>query len=134
MIVESVQMLSAAVDIYGGAPVYKPYWKKHPCTVWTAKTRANYEWHLSLLKEMNNEYFYRRGKNHSSFLAGYEKLLVQSNLIPDLDITPFVNCSARKDIDDVIRAYQIGMQDKWKNDKKPPTWTKRGQPLWSRAV
>lgn len=134
MIIESVQMLSAAIHIHGGVPVYKPYWKKHPCTVWTAKSKANYEWHMSLLKEMNNEYVHRNDKNHKSFLIAYDKLLVQSNLLPDIGITPFVNCSARKDIDDVIKAYRIGLQVKWQNDKREPKWTKRGKPSWLRAI
>jgi hypothetical protein len=39
---------------------------KHPCSVWTAETQGNYDWHLDLMRELLNEYTNRYKKNHKS--------------------------------------------------------------------
>jgi len=51
-------------------------------------------------------------------------------MMPMADLTPFVNCSTNKD-HHVTDAYQLTLKEKWANDKRPPKWTKRGQPSWA---
>lgn len=139
MILESVQMLSTAIARHGGTPVYRVAWAKHPCTIWTGDSRANYEWHLSLLNEMNKEYSFRYGylkglgqKDHASFTAGYQKLIDQVNIMPTISqLTQFPNCSLFKDESDVIKAYRLTMLEKWKKDKLSPKWTGRNPPVWN---
>jgi len=130
MPIESVQMLSSAVARHGGVPIYRVAWSKHPCTLWSGDSKENFEWHLAHLKAMNDEFVHRYGKDHASFLAGYASLKAQADKLPSIGLTGFPNCSLRKDIQDVIEAYRLGFEIKWKNDKRPPRWTKRGHPAW----
>lgn len=37
---------------------------RHPCTVWTAENLANYGWHMSLMRNLLNEYTSRYKKQH----------------------------------------------------------------------
>ena len=49
---------------------YIPPWKmthaKHPCSIWTAETQENYQWHLNLMKHLLKEYTKRYKKNHKA--------------------------------------------------------------------
>jgi hypothetical protein len=36
----------------------------HPCTVWTSKCVGNYNWHVSLMRALLDEYTVRYGKKH----------------------------------------------------------------------
>jgi hypothetical protein len=71
MPLEEAQMLCTAV--WQHAPeyaekhgLYKPVHQKHPCTIWAAKTRANYNYGLALFDHMQAEYSYRYGRRHAS--------------------------------------------------------------------
>jgi len=130
MCVESTQMLSTAISIHGGHPVYSAAWHKHPCTIWTAKTRSNFIWHMNLLKAMGQEFEYRYGKKHKSVEDGI-KLIDQVHMIPEGPLTTFANCSLYKGDIHVIDAYRKTMIDKWNNDKRTPKWSKRKIPLWA---
>jgi hypothetical protein len=130
MILESAQMLSAALHRHGGNPPYKLSHKNHPCTLWTGDSRQNYLWHLDLLEQMHTEYIGRRGKSHKSYTDCYVTLKVQAGLIPDGEMTPFANCSLFKD-KNVFEAYKMTMVHKWQNDKLVPRWTNCNRPEWS---
>lgn len=92
---------------------------KHPCTVWAGETRANYEWALTLLKQMCREKTRRYGKPHKceSLIPLFEKLKVN---IPDGNITPHPQCfgsvdeECRTQEDWPIGAYR--KYYKWKYD------------------
>jgi len=130
MIIESAQMLSTAIDRHGGIAPYRVAWKKHPCTIWTGDTNSNYEWHLELLLAMSNEYTHRYGKIHKTYTVTFDSLYNQRHLVEKGDLTPFPNCSLRKDIENVIEAYRFGFLIKWSKDKIKPKWTKREKPEW----
>lgn len=130
MPVESVQMLSSAIFRHGGTPVYRVAWTKHPCTIWSGDSRENFEWHLEHLKAMNDEFRKRYGKDHGSYVAGYQALKAQAIKIPSVALTGFPNCSLFKQTVDVHEAYRLGFHEKWKNDKRPPKWTNRSAPIW----
>jgi hypothetical protein len=132
MCLESAQMLSTAVSIHGGSSVYRAAWHKHPCTIWTAETRSNFEWHVNLLRAMGKEYEYRYGKVHKSVEVGMS-LVHQSSLIPSGPLTEFANCSLYKEHASVIEAYRQTMIDKWHKDKRPPKWTNRLPPNWAKV-
>ena len=82
MIVESIQMLSAVIDMnykdrYKGADSSPPsqtlglygYPKsvcKHPCTLWLAESRGNYKWLIKHTRAMCLEYSKRYNKSHAS--------------------------------------------------------------------
>lgn len=86
MIVESAQMLSTVHRMLDGVQTRKPsksgktmskYWTlpderedifykavhmHHPCTVWTAESNNNYNWHYVHFVALCDEYTYRYGK------------------------------------------------------------------------
>lgn len=130
MPVESVQMLSSAIYRHGGTPIYRVAWTKHPCTIWSGDSRENFEWHLAHLQAMNDEFKLRYGKDHGSYVAGYESLKAQAGRIGVSALTNFPNCSLFKEELDVHKAYRMGFFEKWKNDKRPPKWTNRKPPEW----
>jgi len=130
MILESAQMLSAALHRHGGNPPYKLSHKNHPCTLWTGDSRENYLWHLHLLHEMHLEYVSRRSKSHKSYTDCFLTLKSQAILIPEGALTPFANCSLYKD-KQVFDAYKMTMKNKWENDKIVPRWTNSSRPEWS---
>jgi hypothetical protein len=108
MPVESVQMLSSAIYRHGGTPVYRVAWTKHPCTIWSGDSRENFEWHLAHLQAMNDEFKLRYGKDHGSYVAGYESLKAQAGRLGISALTNFPNCSLFKEELDVHKAYRMG--------------------------
>lgn len=130
MILESVQLLSTAVRHYGyqGEDVYKSTHVNHPCTIWARQNRANYNWLLKHTIALAEQKFKRQGKTHKSFNL-VSRLMELSDLIPDGDLSPFVNCARRADmgidythIEDVHEAYQLYLNDRWDRDTIEPTW------------
>ena len=96
MPLEEAQMLCTAV--WQHAPeyaekhdLYKPVHQKHPCTIWAAKTRANYNYALALFDHMQAEYSYRYGRRHASN-KHYFALQDAAQYIPEGDITPHPEC------------------------------------------
>lgn len=131
MVLESAQMLCTALDMRGfGFPdMYRPTHMGHPCTVWTAETRKNFEWlglHAFCLSE---EYSCRYGKVHASH-STIEHCLALKEGIPEGPLTPFANCTDYKD-EEVIKAYRKQMLDKWMSDVRSPTWSHRAPPFWA---
>jgi len=129
MIVESAQMLCTVVNVLGATAPYKTTHSKHPCTVWTGSTRENFKWHLSLLKAMNEEHIYRFGRDHTSYLKCFEFLSGCTTLVKQGELTKHVNCSFFKDTD-VYVAYQLTLEEKFKNDKLTPKFTRRGKTIF----
>ena len=69
MTVETAQILSTAVHLRGwrGEGLYRPTHANHPCTVWAAESRANFDQALILLMCLGTEYCHRYGRLHRSF-------------------------------------------------------------------
>jgi hypothetical protein len=129
MVLETAQMLSTAINENGGQATYKSTHKNHPSNIWLRKTKANYRWALRHFAALCREYTRIYGKTHKSsklvkeFIDGYK-------LIPNGKLTPFANCAANnglgisyKHIENVPKAYQLYLNDRWDNDKKEPTWS-----------
>jgi len=130
MILESAQMLSTALRCHGhdGTGIYKQTHKNHPSNVWARETRSNYLWLLEHFKCLYEQKILRTEKGHKSFDL-YGILMDNTYLIPKGDLTPFVNCAANsslgisyKHLTDVFDAYKLYLNDRWKGDKKTPTW------------
>ena len=90
MIVESAQMLSTVHRMLDGRlerrlsksgksmvkywtlsdgrenTLYKPVHMYHPCTVWTAESNSNYNWHWAHFAALCEEYKYRYEKVHAT--------------------------------------------------------------------
>lgn len=130
MILESAQMLSTAIRLQGieDPALYKSTHQNHPSNVWARKTRQNFLWLLRHFKALVEEYKFRRGKVHKSYLL-YITFIKYADIFPNLGLTEFANCAANdskgisyKHIADVTKAYQLYLNDRWETDKLTPTW------------
>lgn len=143
MILETGQMLCTAyryyASQYGWPPtfdgIYKETHKNHPCNVWLRKNINNYKWVLNLFAALVDEKVYRTGKTHLS----YTKLWPHLTIIPhrfEYDVPAFTfDCSnVSVKLNSVFANYKQCLINKWRNDLKQPTWTKRGPPEWSLAT
>ena len=141
MILESAQLLSAAIYLNSDETVYpdiyKPTHLKHPCTIWASENRSNWLWLYDHFMALCAEYTFRYGKEHKSQSLS-AALLKYSTCLPDAkDKTPFANCTKSDDLKcnfknhpDTLEAYQQYLCVKWNNDKFKPKWTNREAPQW----
>lgn len=124
MILESAQLMCTAAHAFGCEAVYRSTHANHPCSIWVRHSRENYLWLLDHFDALCAEYTKRYAKRHKC--EDYRHLFAQyALLIPNLGRTPFVNCTNFKNISDVHEAYKLCLQEKWKNDKKIPTFFKK---------
>jgi hypothetical protein len=85
---ESGQMLSTALQLHGQIGIWKPCHQKHPCTLWAAKNRANFDFLIELGYALCEEYTLRYSKTHGS-LKAIDFAAKNRNKIPRGRITPF---------------------------------------------
>lgn len=133
MILESAQMLATSVNLAGGKSVYKTTHENHPCAVWARETRSNYMWLVDHFDSLCEEYFRRFKKRHASW-QHVNHFYQNRSLIKEGRLTPFVNCTAFEDVDNVYLAYRLCLTDKWSKDKRQPKWTKASPPEWFQDV
>ena len=121
MTLETAQMLSTAITERGGeGPYRRAYWN-HPCTKWVRETRCNYDWTLRHFQALCDEYKKRYGRTHAcaSHLVTFAD---GADLMPDGWITSFADCSLQDSGDSVYERYRKCLAEKWRNDKRKPTW------------
>ena len=123
MILESFQLMSNAMWAHGQTGFYKLSHANHPCSTWTAQSRANFMWLLEHALELSAIYTEVYGRSHKCLrhLASCEAYAVSATF-PSEDPTPFANCTEYKYVADVHKAYRFQMLRKWNNDKKNPRW------------
>ena len=126
MILESTQLLSTAIFLNNGNNPYLPNHIKHPCTIWTAKTKSNFLWLLDHLFYLNKEYEYRYENKHKCFEL-FDILHKEMNCIPNGPLTTFANCTRNikqnidfRNIEDVHLAYRMYLHARWEFDKITP--------------
>lgn len=131
MIIETAQLLSTAMRFHGyaGYDIYKSTHINHPCAVWVRESSENYSWTLLYMSDLVEERMNRTGKNHKSYQI-FNTLCSGIKLMPQGPMTPFVNCSAHKNIG-VFDAYKLTLIEKWANDKRIPSWGCTGKPSWA---
>ena len=154
MILESCQMLSTTLHCLVENPpenLYKRTHENHPCSKWTRESKENFKWHLELLCYMQAEKLYRQGilekplfdntslQSFSSLYLTYKDKLHKSfqKLFPTfleyyykidwqkLELTPHADCSNIESDKTIEEKYKICLEEKWKNDKRPPKFTRR---------
>ena len=128
MILESAQMLCTVASNYGFVAPYKATHKNHPCTLWTAKSRQNWQWLVDHSLALCAEYTNRYGKVHKT----QQHIEWCSGLDIDLPtggLTPFAQAMPEQyrnsDVVEAYRAYYHGEKAKfakWKL-KTPDWWT-----------
>jgi len=164
MTTESAQMLSTAHRLLDGAPIKRPsksgktirtYYclyegaddleaemlymanvhEKHPCTIWTMESEANYRWHWEHLRALSEEYTYRYGRTHKVGVKLLWGLESPPRNIPKGPMTQFK--LAMKDQpqcmhpNDPVRSYKEFYHTKQQRFKM--AWTKRNIPEWFNA-
>lgn len=66
MILETAQMMCTVVASYGHETPYRATHAKHPCTIWAAQSRANWNWLVEHGMSLCDEYTKRYNKIHKS--------------------------------------------------------------------
>lgn len=130
MALESAQLMSTAINFYGGTSPYKPTHLNHPCSIWTRQSSSNYVWLFEHYKALCQAYYDRFGKRHKTL----DYILELSNgvkLMPKHGLTSFMNCTTFKETYNVCVAYRFELCKKWKADKRPPKWTNSNPPVWA---
>lgn len=129
MVLESAQMLSTAINEYGGKGFYKSTHKNHPCNVWLRQSKYNYLWLAKHFESLCKEYTKRYGKIHKC-QQYLEYIYKNVDLLPDVPQTPHPNCAANKEkgisykhIGDTVMAYQLYLNDRWETDKLEPKFS-----------
>jgi hypothetical protein len=156
MIVESAQMLSTVHRMLDGvqtrAPsksgktmskawtlpdsrddiLYRAVHMHHPCTIWTAESNNNYNWHYVHFVALCDEYQYRYGKVHATDILLRDALKNPPMNIPvgyktpqPLAMKANPECIDYKDIVGSYRKFYQTKQDRFKM-----SWTKRPVPEW----
>jgi hypothetical protein len=76
-----------------------------------------------------NELKLRKNTVHS-MTQNVSLMLNGASFIPQSNLTKFANCTPYKQIEDVVKAYQMTMAYKWEHDARQPVWTNRSAPDW----
>jgi len=154
MIVESGQMLSTAHRILDGTLERRPsksgktmvkYWTLdhdedliykavhmgHPCTVWSMMSSQNYDWHYQHFKGLADEFRYRRGYDHQTWLKLKDVLKSPPKNIEHGGLTPFAiamkqfpECIVEDDPVQSYRNYYVMAKPfaKWEWRRPTPDW------------
>lgn len=140
MVLETAQILCTVLNEMAGKKVtpYSSTHKGNRLVKW-AETPRNWIWLWDLGMELGREYHYRFGKMHASFLVIQAVIDAAPKEWPRRDYWPksWVNATTNQKlgldythIKNTRKAYRKYLRKRWKLDKKPPTWTRRGAPSW----
>jgi len=156
MIVESAQMLSTVHRMLDGVQtrmpsksgktmskawtlpdsrddiLYRAVHMHHPCTIWTAESNNNYNWHYVHFVALCDEYQYRYGKVHATNTLLRDALKNPPINIPTGPLTkqPLAMKANPECMDyrDIVGSYRKFYQTK--QDRFKMAWTKRPVPEW----
>ena len=138
-LMEATMMLSVplqSVGEVGPGMLCRPSHQHHPVTLWVGATRSNWLWTVQYVQALRHEWFLAYGTLHAAgervpYIAAMEDCL------PAGDLLPFQN-SARHGgfgLDfshlPVPEACRVYLMERWKTDKRPPTFRERGWPTWA---
>ncbi len=140
MLLESAQMLSNAVNLYGlssNAP-YKPMYLLHPCSKWVLESKQNFLWLLCHAREIEQQFIKRFKKTHKCSAA---LDLIESQIptlkFPKTGRTPFVQCMPKiYRQGNTIEAYRSYIKAgktfaQWKKGVKKPSWMKHHKVVYN---
>ena len=121
------------LDDYREDILYKAVHPKHPCTLWTMESSANYRWHYEHFRALAKEFEYRYGKQHSTWVDLHETLATLPKNIPlKNSMTPF-KLAMGVAPDCINIADPVGSYRKFYMTKQyrfSMEWTKRPIPEW----
>lgn len=134
MILESAQLLCSVVLLKDGNAPYKLTHKDHPCTKWLLENETHWDFLISLVTALNNEYKKRfnHNENHKSFdiilsltkpkysyKAPIKKFISVTDTVEKLSLNKTI-LSYRKYY--LKKSKEFSMR--WSNSKKP-YWLKK---------
>ncbi len=121
-------MLCTVAHNHGFSAPYRATHKNHPCTLWTGKSKENWDWLIKHGMALCGEYTKRYGKVHKSQQHIEWCAMLPINL-PHTGLTPFAQAMPIKYRNDcVVRAYRAYYHGEkagfatWKT-KIPHWWT-----------
>ena len=127
MPLESAQMLCTAVHIHGGSAIYKKAFVKHPCTIWAAKTRSNFDWLTNFGIALCVEYQYRYNRVHACRLV-IEDCMSKRECIPEGELTTFAQAMPEEYKNEcTLEAYREYYR---KGKSHLAVWKGREKPHW----
>ena len=95
MILETTQLINNALIAVDSEyiPVYKQSHKNHPCSLWTSKSKQNFDWLMRLGLSLCQEYTFRYNKIHKcqSILENLSKSDSVKKL-PNIGLQDFCLC------------------------------------------
>jgi len=132
MVLESAQMLCTVVNRTGGESPYKSTHSHHPCTLWTGRSLANWQWLRQLALALNDEYRYRFGRTRDHRSATVVMGLTPPD-IENLGLTEFAQAMPEQyrvpgDAVSAYRRFYIGEKSAFAK------WTRRRMPRWYREA
>ena len=123
-------------DLESELLLYKAVHVGHPCTQWTMRTSANYDWHYEHFIALAQEYTYRYGKDHKTAVDLGAALYNKPDNLPPGPLTPFeLAMGANPECmiqGDPVQSYRLFYQTKQERFKM--VWTKRNRPEWFNNV
>lgn len=129
MVLETAQILCAALHRHAIPAPYKPTHLRHPCVLWVGDSLPHWQWTRSLGLELGTEYARRRGRVHAS--ASVIASLPDQPNIPDRGWTDppqaMPDDFRRDDVVAAYRAYYAGAKSHF-TDKGDATWTDCARP------
>lgn len=135
MPLESAQMACTAVVSLGGTAEYKSTHRRHPCTLWLARSLGNARWMLAHGRALFDEYEARFDREHKSRPVFESAMADLLTLVPERPATPFALAMPAEyhgpDPAESYRRYYIA--EKMVTKKGPATW-RRNRPQWVSAA
>ena len=134
MPLETAQMLCTAHRELDGdeyadrVGLYKTAYKNHPCTIWARESSSNYWWLVYHFLALSDEYKYRYGREHASYLKLQKPLCVRPRNIKVGSMTTVAQAmpDKYKHPDPIVayRKYCIHEKTyaKWEKGRDKPKW------------
>lgn len=129
MILETAQMMCTVVASYGHETPYRATHAKHPCTIWAAQSRANWNWLIEYGMSLCSEYTKRYNKIHKSQRV-IEWCTTTYVDLPEVPQTPFAQAMPPQYRNEcavtAYRAYYMGEKAHiatWKT--QTPNWWRK---------
>ena len=131
MVLETAQILCAALFRYGIIAPYKPTHARHPSVLWTGDSLSHWQWTRRLGLALGTEYTFRRDRIHAS--AEIIAALPEAPAIPDLGWCdpPQAMPESYREADTVAayRAYYAAEKSRFAG-KGLATWSRRPKPTF----
>lgn len=134
MILESCQILSTVAHHYGqwtsGYP--RPTHHNHPCVLWTAVARSNFDWLLDhcWALDIERRRRYHHNNVHRTLQACADHHIQHVRRFIPYGSTPHVNCARNRElgidfthVPDTHLAYRKYLNARWKQQARPPVCT-----------